>query len=144
MPYSPVEQTLSVYAHAIEATDLTRRAALQAARSWVGATEATLPIPSGQPSAWSILDMGLDSAELFVIAQTRYARSLLEGAAEALGALIPEGTPPPTPVEPAALTATVAEVARPPKPAKRAGATSTAPTTRSNARRTAPRRPPAA
>jgi hypothetical protein len=125
-----------MYAHAIDAAELTKRAFLQTSRSWVKATEQALAFPSDQPDPWTLVDMGFDTADLYVTVQTRFAKSLLEATAEVVGvALVPAG--------PGAPTETVAEAPRAPKPAKRAGTKSPAPTTPGKPKAASPRRPAA-
>lgn len=148
MPASPAEQTYAAYADAIEAIDLTKRAALQAARSWVGGVKAALPQPAVQPDPWALIDIGFDSADLYVTAQTWYARTLLDGVAEAteaFGSGRTVASPPPP-----ALPATVAAAAGPAAPAARAPKAATARTPAatakagSRAKRPAPRKRPTA
>ena len=79
-----------MYANAIDAVELTKRAFLQTSRSWVKATEQALAFPGDQPAPWTLVDMGFDSADLYVSVQTRFAKSLLEATAEVVGvALVP-------------------------------------------------------
>jgi len=74
VPSSPVEQTLAVYLDAVEALELTKRAALQTSRSWAGGAKEALPQPVFQPDPWALIDLGFDAADLYVTAQTWYAR----------------------------------------------------------------------
>jgi len=83
VPTSAVKETLAVYAHAIDAIDLSKRAALQTARSWSGIAESTFA--GGWDGPWTLVTAGLDSAESLVIAQTEYAKGILDATATALG-----------------------------------------------------------
>jgi hypothetical protein len=127
-----------MYAHAIDAVELTKRAFLQTSRSWVKATEQALAFPGDQPEPWTLVDLGFDSADLYVTVQTRFAKSLLEATAEVVGVA-------PVPAEPAARTEAVVEAPRAPKPAKRAVTVtkSPAPTTPAKPKVASPRRPAA-
>ena len=122
MSQSAVEQTLSMYATAIDAVELTKRAFLQTSRAWVNATEQALASTGDQRAPWTLVDVGFDSADLYVTVQTRFAKSLLEATAEVVGVAL-------VPAEPGARTASVAEAPRAPKPATRAGTKSPAPAT---------------
>ena len=151
-----VDQTLSMYAHAIDAVDLTKRAVLDASRSWVKATERALGSPGDQDGPWALVDIGFDSAALYVTVQTRVAKRLLEATAEVVGASLQPVEPSaptvtiaetvavsPQPVEPSDPTVAIAEAPRAPKPAKRAGTKSPAPTTPSTPKGASPSRPSA-
>ena len=83
MSTSAVKQSLAVCAHAIDAVEFAKRAALQTARSCSGIAEATFP--ASRPGPWTFVDAGLDSAESYVIAQNSFARSVLDATAAALG-----------------------------------------------------------
>jgi hypothetical protein len=106
VPASAVEQTLAVYVDAVEAVDLTKRAALQASRSWVGGAKQALPRPAFQPDPWALIDLGFDAADLYVTAQTWYARTLLDGVAETMEAFFSGDTDPNPP--PSAVPVTLA------------------------------------
>ena len=136
MSQSAVDQTLSMCANAIDAVELTKRAFLQTSRSWVKATEQALAFPGDQPAPWTLVDMGFDSADLYVTVQTRFAKSLLEAPAEVVGVAL-------VPAVPGARTEIVAEAPRAPKPAKRAGTKSPAPPTPGKPKVASPRRPAA-
>jgi hypothetical protein len=82
----PVTQTLALSAHTIDAVGLSELAAVQTARSWSGIAEATLP--AGRPGPWTLIDAGLVSAESIVVAQTDYARSIIDATAAALGVTV--------------------------------------------------------
>jgi hypothetical protein len=125
-----------MYAHAIDAVELTKRAFLQTSRSWVKATEQVFAVPGDQRDPWTLVDLGFDSADLYVTVQTRFAKSLLEASAVLVGVA-------PVPAEPAARTEIVAQAPRAPKPAKRAVAKSPAPTTPAKPKVASPRRPAA-
>ncbi len=146
MPTSAVKETLAVYAHAIDAIELSRRAALRTARSWSAIAESTFP--EGWDGPWTLLTAGLDSAESLVIAQTKYANSILDATATALGVSVATNV---APARPAVVTATVeqkVETAAPPASrtpkvaANTAGSASQAPKGGS-ARGASRRRPPA-
>jgi hypothetical protein len=122
VPSSPVEQTFAVYADAIEAVELTKRAALQAARSWVGGAKAALPKPAVQPDPWALIDIGFDFADLYVTVQTWYARTVLQSVAETMEAFTSGGThasspPPPSPAQPASSLTPATPAPRAPKAA---------------------------
>lgn len=137
MSQSAVEQTLSMYAHAIDAVDLTKRAFLQTSRSWAKATEQALAFPSDQAGPSTLVDMGFDAADLYVTVQTRYAKSLLEATAEVVSVAL-------VPAEPGVPAQIVAEVPRAPKPpAKRTGTKSPAPTGAGKPKVASPRHPAA-
>jgi hypothetical protein len=125
-----------MYAHAIDAVELTKRAFLQTSRSWVKATEQALAFPGDQPEPWTLVDLGFDSADLYVTVQTRFAKSLLEATAEVVGVA-------PVPAVPGPRAEAVVEAPRAPKPAKQAGTKSPAPTTPGKPKVAAPRRPAA-
>ena len=145
MSTTAVKQSLAFYAHAIDAVDLSKRAALQTARSWSGIAEAALPV--GRPGPWTLVDAGLDSAESFMTAQTSYAKSILDATAAALGLSATKSAPPVAAanaiaeaVEPIIETAAV-PAPRTPKPPVTG---SKAPSKAGRGAKGASRRPPAA
>lgn len=146
MPTSAVKETLAVYAHAIDAIELSKRAALQTARSWSGIAESTFP--QGWDGPWTLVNAGLDSAESLVIAQTKYAKSVLDATAKALGASLATNVAPARPAVVAAaveqkVETAVAPASSTPKVAgNTAGSASRAPKGGS-ARGASRRRPPA-
>lgn len=146
MPTSAVRETLAVYAHAIDAIELSKRAALQTARSWSGIAESTFP--EGWDGSWTLVTVGLDSAESLVIAQTNYAKGILDATATALGVSLATNVAPALPaVVAAAVEQKVETVAAPasrtPKVAgNTAGSASQAP--KGGSARGASRRRPAA
>ncbi len=91
MPTSIVQETVAVYAHAIDAIDLSKRATLRTVRSWSGIVESTVPGVWDGP--WTLVTAGLDSAESFVTAQTKYAQSILDATATGLGIVPTNGAP---------------------------------------------------
>ncbi len=149
MPASAVEQTLTVYVDAIEAVDLTKRAALQASRSWVEGAKEALPQPAFQTDPWALIDLGFDAADLYVTTQTWYARTLLDGVAETMEALFSGDTHPNPP--PSAAPVTLAPSATAVAPATHEQQTAAAPATRAatpkaggSEKRPAPRKRPTA
>ena len=136
MSQSAVEQTFFMYANAIDAVELTKRAFLETSRSWVKTTEQAVAVQGDQPAPWTLVDLGFDSADLYVSVQTRFAKSLLEVTAEVVGVAL-------VAAEPGARTETVAEAPRAPKPAKRAVTKSPAPPSPGKPKVASPRRPAA-
>ncbi len=86
-----VNQNLALCSYAVEATALSKRVGLQAVRSWSEITAATFS--GDRPWPWTMIDVGLDSAESFVTAQLTFARSVLGATAEALGVVPTKGAP---------------------------------------------------
>ena len=143
-----VKQSLAFYAHAIDAVDLSKRAALETARSWSGIAEATLPV--GRPGPWTLVDAGLESAESLVTAQTNYAKDILDATASALGVSLIVSVPDVAPakaiaktVEHAVEKAAVRVPAPPKPPAKTAGPNPKASRPGSSAKGASRRRPAA-
>ena len=165
MSTSAVKQSLAVYAHAIDAVGLAKRAALQTARSCSGIAEATFP--ASRPGPWTFVDAGLDSAESYVIAQQSFVRSVLDATAAALGVSVttdaspvarrPDvetvvepaapASPPRTPKPPANVEIAAASTAEKPKPpanaARAAAPTPKTPKLSATTDRTEPKTPKA-
>ena len=92
MSTSAVNQSLALGSYAVEVTSLSKRIALQTARSWTDIVASAFP--GDQTWPWTIIDATFESAESFVIAQSYFGRSVLDATATALGVLPTKGAPP--------------------------------------------------
>ena len=92
MSTSAVNQSLALGSYAVEVTSLSKRIALQTARSWTDIVASAFP--GDQTWPWTIIDATFESAESFVIAQSYFGRSILDATATALGVLPTKGAPP--------------------------------------------------
>ncbi len=92
MSTSAVNQSLALGSYAVEVTSLSKRIALQTARSWTDIVASAFP--GDQTWPWTIIDATFESAESFVIAQTYFGKSVLDATATALGVLPTKGAPP--------------------------------------------------
>ncbi len=115
MSTSVVNQSLALGSYAVEVASLSKRIALQTARSWTDIVASAFP--GDQTWPWTIIDATFESAESFVSAQTYFGRSVLDATATALGVLPTKGAPP------IAARAEIERTSATPKPAKVEAAT---------------------